>query len=152
MWICPHCRVQNQDTDNACVSCGAARAQGRFGSSSMTGNTRKNMPPPPAARQAYPLPDTGVKPRRPRPRKAETAARFAGTALLTLLPVLTALVLWRQYGAWRQPLAGLLLPGGAAGWQQLIVYLVFSLAAVLLSLLPGLWTLLLVRDTKNRDD
>ena len=70
--------------------------------------------------------------------------------LMILLPVLTALFAWRQYDAVKAALIPLLLGSDAKGWMEIAVYCILSLIAVLVSFLPGLWTLLLARG-KNKE-
>ena len=72
-------------------------------------------------------------------------ARVSGTLLSILLPVFTLLLSWRQRDTLRQALLPLLLPAGAPAWLEWICYGILTLTAVLLALLPGLWTLLLAR-------
>lgn len=155
MWTCPQCRTQNQDADTVCAGCGAPRSAGRFQNQntapvprvSAPGGTRQAAP----ARSSYPLPETGVTPRPPKRPAVCVLARFTGTVLLVLLPVLTALLAWRQYGALSRALLPLFLGTAEAQWQQTVCYAVLSLTAVLLSLLPGLWTLLLSRPMPPKD-
>lgn len=151
MWTCPQCRTQNQDHDTACVNCGAIRAAGRFSSNQhgartprVTSASDPSSAQPPA-RGGYSLPETGVQPRPPKRSPVIVMARFAGILLATLLPVLTVLLSWRQSDALKHALLPLLLPTGTPEWQGTVCYIVLAFIAALLSLLPGLWTLLLAR-------
>lgn len=163
MWTCPQCQTQNQDTDSACAGCGAVRSAGRFnGSQQASPSARSPRVSTPAAepkqqqqaqgivrpssvRSAYQLPETGVMPRPPRRQAVLLLARFVGTLLAILLPVLTALLAWRQYEAIRQAFLPLLLGADAPAWQTIACYGILALIGVLLAMLPGLWTLLLAR-------
>lgn len=166
MWICPRCHTENRDAFPACESCGAARSAGRFGSSPGNRESVARAPrvtaaapsgdaiprPAASARAAYQPPETEMPPAAA-PRKRGAAARLArlvGGALCVLLPALTALLAVRQYDALSGALLPLLLSETTADAARLLCYLALALIAGLLSLLPGLWTLLLARPYKNR--
>ena len=160
MWTCPQCRTQNQDTDSVCLGCAAARPSGRFPlrqPASAPGPrvqsvTEEKAPIRPApSRSNYQPPDTDM------PKKSSRQggvvlwlARLSGTVLTVLLPLLTALLAYRQYEPVKKALMPLLLPKNASDWQSLAGYLVVAAVAVLLSMLPGLWTLLLCRRSSQR--
>ena len=96
----------------------------------------------------YPPPDPfGGKPRRKR-NGAEKLARFAGTLLCVLLPVLTLALSWAQRETLLSALPPLILGEDGPAWLAWGIWGAFTLAGAFLSLLPGLWTLLLNR--RNR--
>ena len=72
-------------------------------------------------------------------------ATVVGVLLMILLPLLTALLFWRQYDLLSQALLPLYLTEKAPDWLRSVFYGLFTAGAVLLSLLPGLWTTLLAR-------
>ncbi len=145
MWICAQCNARNEDHETACAACGAVRAAGRFSPqrpARSAENRRPQVSRPSPSKSNYTLPDTDM-PRQP--RRPLVLARVSGTLLSILLPVFTLLLSWRQRDALRQALLPLLLPAGAPAWLEWICYGILTLTAVLLALLPGLWTLLLAR-------
>ena len=161
MWICAHCHTENRDSVSACMNCGMMRSAGRFGSAPVQMENTARAPrvsnpaslsaaqEPPArtasARTAYQPPAADWTPARPRRHPAAVLARAVGGALCVLLPLLTALLAWRQFEPLSRALLPLLLSQGAAEWAQTVCYAALALIAVLVSLLPGLWTLLLAR-------
>ena len=163
MWICQQCHTENSDAAPSCEACGTPRAAGRFASAPVQRPAVWSAQPPAVTqaprRQANeaPAPPRGAAqpqsasapPKRKKGNVLSAFARFVGMALLILLPLLTAALAYRQYESLSALLSPLLagdpLPKGA----QLGCYLAFAIAAVLLSALPGLWTLLLA---KKRDD
>lgn len=163
MWICARCQTENRDSAAACERCGAARAAGRFAPAD---RRRESAARPPRIRVSAPMPGAEPAPpvaayRQPEPetllapprRPGARFARAIGGALCVLLPLLTALLAWRQYDAIAGTLTSLFLSDGAAEGGKLLCYLGLTLVALLLSLLPGLWTLLLAgpRSHKNRE-
>jgi hypothetical protein len=147
MWICKHCHAENKDGYASCENCGANRSAGRFGSAP-TLNTRQPAQQPPAGVPGYqPLhtyPENKPQERRMPPpgRCMQGMGKTVGWLLLILLPVLCALLAWRQYDVLSPVLVGLLLEDGAAQVWKVLCYVGFALAAVLLAMLPGLHTLL----------
>ena len=165
MWICQRCYTENRDSSNVCAGCGAPRAAGRFGSAPQQRPSQPSQPPvvsvpgvqqEPApvsrpSRNGYQMPETGVRPQKEKKKAfVPRLAGFVGVLLMVLLPVLTALLAWRQHDTLSKALVPLLLGNGRAEWIGIVVYCVLSLIAVLLSVLPGLWTLLLARPGKDR--
>ena len=164
MWICSRCHTENRDSAAACEGCGAVRAAGRFGSAPARGENAVRAPlvraPANAAMPAaepprpapYRPPEAEAFPAPPR-RRIAGLARGAGAALCVLLPLLTVLLAWRQYDAAAGALIALFWGEGATEAGKLLCYIGLALIAVLLSLLPGLWTLLLAgpRHPKNRE-
>lgn len=162
MWICPRCQAENRESSAACASCGAIRSAGRFTSSvqepRVVQASRVSAPLPessqrPASiRNAYqpPDPEMGRKSRR-HSHPLLTLGKWTGTGLCILLPILTALLAWRQYDALAQALLPLLIPGDAPRAIQILLYIALALIAVLLSMLPGLWTLLLARQNSPKE-
>lgn len=166
MWVCNQCYQENNEQDAICRSCGTQRSAGRFQTHAHRPAQRAidaTRPPQPVVAQAQPVAETA--PRRPRadgytppPLNLQKAARSSlerlslvfGFILSILLPLLTAALAWRQYDVLRQALIPLLLPESAADIVKIILYTALSLIAVLLSALPGLWTLLASRPSLSR--
>lgn len=163
MWVCNRCYQENNDQDAVCRGCGTQRVSGRF----QAHQRRAAMPPPEAPlppSQPVVSPAQAVsEPVRQRPARAEFYApppfdppklrrspieRLSvaiGASLLILLPLLTAAFAWRQYDALSAALIPLLLAEDAASIVKIILYVVLSLIAALLSALPGLFALLAAR-------
>lgn len=158
MWICQRCHSENRDTAAACEACGAVRAAGRFGSAPQRPHHAAQPPrvAPPAQAQepempasstrgAYPPPDPfGGKPRRRR-SPLNRLAKLTGALLCVLLPGLTLALAIVQREALMNALSPLIVQADGPNWLSWLVFGAFSLAGVLLALLPGLWTLLLTR-------
>lgn len=157
MWICQRCRAENRDSASACQACGAVRAAGRFGSAPQQRPVQTVQPPrvtppvspsepevPTAPRGGYQAPEQRMPKIRKKRAPLLSLACLTGGALCVLLPLLTALWAWTQ----RDTLHAELLPllgADAPVWLGWTVYAATTLTAVLLSLLPGLWTLLLAK-------
>lgn len=178
MWICPRCQEENKESFAACESCGAPRSAGRFASSpnrmEQTGRMNRIAPAAQAApvhsprvmiapgRRPLHMPDESfsvpANPAFPTPprRPLMGFARLVGLMLLILLPLLTGLLAWRQYDALSRALLPLLLNADAAAWIKIAVYAGLCLIAFLISLLPGLWTLMKIpprpRRPKKQED
>ncbi len=166
MWICQRCYTENRESSTACEGCGAPRAAGRFNSAPQQRASRPAQAPimsyPNAQRETVPLqnplpergeyqtppPDTRKQKKR-RPPFAARFARWIGVLLAVLLPILAALFAWRQYDALSDAVLPLLLGDGAAEWIKIALYAALSILAVLVSMLPGLWTVLLSRDRRE---
>ena len=157
MWICQRCQTENRDTAHACRQCGTVRAAGRFGSAPQQRSGMGSAPPrvtaaqsvqaqepspPSPTRSGYQPPEENA--RAPR-RKGGGAARLVGGLLCVLLPVLTLLLAWQQKEILFPVLTTLFTGTEAPDWLNWTCYGVLALAAALLALLPGLWTLLLNR-------
>lgn len=151
MWICARCHAENKDSAPACVHCGAARSAGRFGSGAAeqaspraprVTRASEAVPSRRRAPEGYQPPETQMRLRPPK-RPFALPGRIIGGALLGLLPLLTALLAWRQHDALAAALLPLLLDAGASDGVETLVYIALALIAVLLAALPGLWTLLL---------
>lgn len=151
MWICARCHAENKDSAPACVHCGAARAAGRFGSGAAEQATARAprvtrapeaVPSRRRAPEGYQPPETQMRPHPPK-RPFALLGRIIGGALLVLLPLLAALLAWRQHDALSSALLPLLLDAGTSAPVESLVYIAMALIAVLLAALPGLWTLLL---------
>lgn len=158
MWICQRCQTQNRDGVQACPVCGALRAGGRFGSAPqqrpgvsaprVTAAAAPQMQEPNpsgAVLSGYQPPEEKARPPRASRKKGGGLARFAGIALCVLLPVMTMVLSWQQRDTLLPVLAPLFAGQEAPAWLGWTCYGALSLTAVLLSLLPGLWTLLLNR-------
>ena len=167
MWICPRCHSENREAAAACENCGATRSAGRFGSSPQ--QPRRMQPPSspristPAgreqrepemprssARNEYPVPEMDLPRAKHVKRSSALFSRIVGVLLSVLLPVLVGLLAWRQYDVLSPALTGLLLPEDAADWMRIGCYAALGVVAALLALLPGLWTLLLARSSRDR--
>ena len=166
MWVCQHCHTENKDTLATCPSCGTPRPVRRFGSSPAVSSVRTAAPqqgaasspaaPVPdarsAARAAYQAPaqpedeyyDDEEEMERPR-RGGSVFGKLVGGLLIVLLPLLVGLLAWRQYDALSEALLPLYLTEKAPDWLRSVFYGMLTAAAVLLSMLPGLWTILLSR-------
>ena len=167
MWICPRCHSENREAASVCESCGSARSAGRFGSAPQQRRMQstpaprvttpapreqreQDMMPRSAVRGEYPVPEMDPpRPKRVR-RPAVALAKIVGTLLCVLLPILTGLLAWRQYGVLYPALTGLLVAEDTAAWQGMACYITLSVLAGLLSLLPGLWTLLFARMAQEK--
>ena len=167
MWICPRCHTENRDADTACEACGAARAAGRFASPPQRPQQRISRPAqPPRVTAPSPLQETAEAPAaparggyqapefrasKPRRRRAPLLilSRWVGGILCLALPALTLLLAWRQRQTLFSVLTPLLLGPDAPAWQGWTAFGVLALTGALLSLLPGLWTLLLARRTQK---
>ena len=164
MWICPRCNAENREANVACDSCGATRSVGRFGSAPPRRPAAAPSPrvsPAPArdpreqeftnsaVRNEYTKPDMDVR-ARPVRHPALTLAKLLGILLCTALPLLVAVLLWRQYDVYRPVMESLLLLEDAPAWLGTACYIVIGLIQTLVALAPGLWTLLLVRIAKAR--
>ena len=154
MWICQKCQTQNRDGMQACPVCGTMRAAGRFGSAPprvMAAATAPQMQEPvrsDAVRSGYQPPEENIRaPRAPR-RKGGRLARLVGGLLCVLLPVLILVLAWQQREILRPVLTPLFTGAEAPEWLGWTCYGILSLAAALMALLPGLWTLLLNKKNK----
>ena len=170
MWICPRCNAENREANVACESCGAVRSVGRFGSApprrpssapsprisaAPARDTRETRSPreqeftPSAVRNEYAMPDMDARPK-PVRRPTAALAKGVGTLLCALLPALIAVLAWRQYDALLTVVTGLFLIEDGPSWLVTGCYVLFSLIAGMIALLPGLWTLLLARIVRQR--
>ena len=82
-------------------------------------------------------------------RGGSVFGKIVGGLLIVLLPLLTALLAWRQYDLLSAALLPLYLTEKAPEWLRSVFYGALTAAAVLLSMLPGLWTLLLSRKPRG---
>ncbi|MBR3106307.1 MAG: zinc ribbon domain-containing protein [Clostridia bacterium] len=170
MWVCQRCHSENQDSMAACPSCGTPRPVRRFGSAPQahTAVASPNVVPAQTANAASsPVPDvrTAASARaaaqnpgreneeyyddeemydRPR-RGGSIFGKLVGGLLIVLLPLLIGLLAWRQYDVLSETLLPLYLTEKAPDWLRSVFYGMLTAAAVLLSMLPGLWTILLSR-------
>ena len=143
MWTCKQCNGENNDRAALCAHCGAARAAGRF--DPPAGRREKVFR---QARPAYQTPDTGLGNRKRRPRALSAAARIIGILLMALLPLWVLALAVTQYGALSGALVPLFLAPEAPAWLGAALYGLMTLTAVLLSLLPGLWTKMLGNESR----
>ena len=148
MWTCIKCTATNEDLYTICPKCGASRSAGRFGSAAPAktvpypAESKPQQPSEPAPR---PHPQPPVNEYIPQPDKVRAGGgvRFFGRLLMLLLPLLTALICYLTFDNYVVKLSVLLFGSAQteASLPIIIVYALFSLGAVLLSFLPGLWTL-----------
>ena len=151
MWNCIKCNAVNEDIYTICPKCGASRSAGRFGSAAPV----KTVPYPAAESKPRPQnPESKPAPAQPIPQvqeyipqpdkvRAGGGVRFFGRLLMVFLPLLTALLAYLKKSTYQVQLSVMLF-GNAVSESNIlliIVYVLFSLGAVLLSFLPGLWTL-----------
>lgn len=152
MWICSRCHTENHESLSVCESCGTARAAGRFSAPAMQGPARaprvsaaSHQPAPEMRRPApaYQPPATDMPPARPPKTFLQSFARLVGILLCVLLPLATVggwFLINQLFTALPDGLS--LLKDMAPGWK-IILQALLGLLSLLLSLLPGLWTLLL---------
>lgn len=140
MWICNQCHAENQDHFPTCEKCGSVRSAGRFGSAPTAMRPQISTPGAAIMPARYHQPE--VRQAVPVRRIMQGPAKVIGWALLVLLPLLTVLILWRQFDTLIAVLVPLLLDAGADEIWQVLCYGAFALVLVLLSTLPGLRTLL----------
>ncbi|MHC1786993.1 MAG: hypothetical protein AB9880_08040 [Christensenellales bacterium] len=154
MWICNRCQTGNRDGDHRCIQCGAPQSR-RFGAGTVI-NTPSGAPRAQEAvpQAAAPLPRAETPPpgRPQHPPKTPASARalrLVGLLLAILLPLMVAGLAWRLYGTLLPQLDLLLFPQPASGFVvapltrtapliSVAAYILVFLAALLLSLLPGL--------------
>ena len=164
MWICQRCQTQNREGVQACLVCGTKRVTGRFASApqQQTGTVTpprvtaaaaaapqmKEAVQPGNARSGYEPPEANARAPRAGSGKRGGLARLAGGLLCVLLPVLTLVLSWQQRETLLPVLAPLFAGQEAPDWLNWTCYGILSLAAALVALLPGLWTLLLNRKRK----
>lgn len=151
MWTCNKCNTVNEDLYPVCPKCGASRSAGRFGSAASV-KTATYPPEPvqpraaePAPKAAAPVPVQSEYIPQPDKVRAGGGVRFFGRLLMLLLPLLTALLCYLKFDSYLIQLSVLLFGTAEAkvSLPLIAVYAVFSLGAVLLSMLPGLWTVCL---------
>ena len=169
MWVCQRCHSENKDTLATCPACGTPRPVRRFGSApqahaaaspTVAAAQPANAPAAavPDARTAAAARAAAQNPGREtddyydeedmydRPRRGGSIfGKLVGGLLIALLPALVGLLAWRQYDALSEALLPLYLTEKAPDWLRSVFYGMLTAAAVLLSMLPGLWTILLSR-------
>lgn len=162
MWICNRCQAENRDSLSACETCGAARSAGRFGSAPAMGDTARTprvtaarepvvrpaaqaAPAAPAARRSYAPP-----PEPPSRGPLRVFAKIVGGLLLILLPLLCAALCVQNQAALEDALLPLLLPAETDDVLRSLCFWAIAVAAILVSMLPGLWTILLAGPGKKR--
>ena len=159
MWICQQCQAENHDSTTVCALCGTQRAAGRFAPLAQQRPGRMAAPPrvsapgsqkraetaSPSSHQDYRVPGIGLEPVIRIYSPLVGFAKAAGAFLLIVPPLLVLLLAIMRYEALAPVLVPLLT--GAEGHPVLgiLCYAALSLTAILLSALPGLWTLLLAR-------
>ena len=182
MWVCQHCHSENKDTSATCEACGTPRPVRRFGSAPQVRTAasvsasaaqvpaQQNDAAPSsvpdaraaaAVRAAYQQASVRREDEdydeeeelydRPR-RGGSIFGKLVGGLLIVLLPLLVGLLAWRQYDALSEALLPLYLTEKAPEWLHSVFYGLLTAAAVLLSMLPGLWTILLSRKPIQQGD
>ena len=152
MWICSRCHTENHENLSVCESCGTARSAGRFSAPAMRNTARAprissapSQPAPEMRRSApaYQPPPTDMPPA-PLPKSfVQSFARTVGILLCVLLPLAT-ITCWFSLNQMISSLPARmsLWTDVAPGWK-ILAQILIGLLSLLLSLLPGLWTLLL---------
>lgn len=155
MWTCIKCNAVNEDLYTICPKCGASRSAGRFGSAAPVKTVPYPQPaeqkPQPVEKKPAPVPQSPpVQEYIPQPDKVRAGGgvRFFGRLLMILLPLVTiaaAVLLFNTYlpqiSVYLNLGTNLTDPNSSISWIAVAVYILLSLCAVLLSMLPGLWTL-----------
>lgn len=146
MWTCIKCNTVNEDIYPICSKCASSRSAGRFGSSAPVKTVPLPQEAPAAPRPAEPVPSPALPNEYiPQPDKVRAGGgvRFFGRLLMLLLPLLTVFLAYLKFDSYLVQLSVLLFGSAAAEatLPVIIVYALFSLGAVLLSFLPGLFTL-----------
>lgn len=155
MWNCIKCNAVNEDLYTICPKCGASRSAGRFGSATPVKTMAYPQPaeqkpkpaePKPAPVQQMPPPQEYI----PQPDKVRAGGgvRFFGRLLMIVLPLLTLAAAVMMFNIYLPQLNVLLNlstnltdPNSSISWISVAAYCLIALGAVLLSILPGLWTL-----------
>ena len=140
MWSCPKCTCENSDSAAQCRRCAAPRPGRHFQPPVVT-----------KAQEEIPYRHRAQQPIRPNQSRSEMhlpplsgaakLLRFSGGMLLVLLPLICILLAWRQHDVLYTALVPLLTGTTDVTALGHVCYLLFALAALLLSLLPGLWAL-----------
>lgn len=152
MWTCIKCNAVNEDIYTICPKCASSRSAGRFGSCAPVKTAaypQDAKPAPRPAEAAQPAPSTQAPHNEyiPQPDKVRAGGgvRFFGRLLMLFLPLLTILLAYLKFDSYRVQLSVLLFGSAAAeaSLPLILFYVLLALGAVMLSLLPGLWTLLL---------
>ena len=179
MWVCQRCHSENQDSMAICPSCGTPRPVRRFGSAPQAHTAASSVSSPtvaaakPAIAASSPVHDARTaaaaraaaqNPNRDedgyyddeemydRPRRGGSVfGKLVGGLLIVLLPLLAGLLAWRQYDLLSEALLPLYLTEKAPDWLRSVFYGMLTAAAVLLSMLPGLWTILLSRKPHKQE-
>ena len=171
MWVCQHCHTENKDSLTICPACGTARPVRRFGSAPQSQQPSVSPAPRVTAsvpNQADEAARTAAKSAKQaqdqqedeydeeeeyeRPRQGGSVfGKIVGGLLIVLLPLIVGLLAWRQYDVLTEALLPLYLTEKAPDWLRSVFYGIHVAAAVLLSMLPGLWTILLSRKPPKED-
>ena len=130
MWQCIKCGQNNDDRVNICPHCGAARSVGRFAS------TQGIQTAPASSASAPYTPDLEHA-------KDGKLFRLIGLILAILLPMIVLVLVIVKHDAFLSGLYEWLLGIDAADsvpfWCHAL-YVILSIAAMLIASLPGLWT------------
>lgn len=166
MWLCPRCHKENEEQAIACAHCGVRRPSGRFQPADESNAVQPPRVTAPRAQapiqhrerqrtqrhvSACPPPETGFYPvKRKKPGFLIHFARFVGGMLCILLPLITLFCAIGLYPSFSGMLLPLVLQDMIAEWVGIMLFVLASFLSLLLSVLPGLWTLLLVRAAGNK--
>lgn len=149
MWICNRCQTANKEGYTQCVECSAPRNARRFGagrpveapSIQVAAPERRMREPEPQDQNAPPPPVTRrpVEAPQPSPRRAAGGfIRLVGLLLSVLLPLLTALIAVLRHDVISPVINSLFFKPPAPEALGYAAYGVMALAAVLLTMAPGL--------------
>lgn len=155
MWNCIKCTAVNEDLYTICPKCGASRSAGRFGSAAPVKTVPYPQPveqkPRPAEQKTAPVAQAPVPQEYiPQPDKVRAGGgvRFFGRLLMIVLPLITLAAAVMMFNTYLPQLSSLLKlsghltdPNSSISWIAVVAYILIALSAVLLSILPGLWTL-----------
>ena len=161
MWTCPKCLHENGDERMACSRCGSPRSSRRFNQPSV------QQAPYPQQSNSHFRQETGRVPRSgvhkphqgewsmPPLSRAAKLAKLCGTLLCLFLPLLCLLLAWKQFDVLYPVLVPLLTGSADHTFIGHLCYGLYSLCALLLTLLPGLSMLTMTgkyQKTKHRED
>lgn len=145
MWTCIKCGANNEDHLTSCPACGASRSAGRFSSAPVVRNAAAYSAPvratpapavPAQTPQVQYIPDF-------KHIRAGRGFMALGVILTLMLATLTICFAVFRYDVFAPWLLGLFFTDAAAVSKviTLLVYVPVAALAVLLAVLPGLWTL-----------
>ena len=162
MWVCQHCHSENKDTSATCSACGTPRPMRRFGSAPQA-RSAAPVSSAPVVASAQPSDQTAASTQPIPDARSAAAARAAYQATVQQReneeyyddeeemdrPRRGGSVFGKLVGGLLIVLLPLYLTEKAPDWLRSVFYGMLTAAAVLLSMLPGLWTILLSRNNRN---